>query len=208
MALSGVIRLEICISNIYIILYGLPPFNEEYCSALVNVITYVWFVIIQVSFISVASGCADGFISLIWYNKYSQGEFQRPVYVTAANLKSLSFVCLTSKVTALCLASCFEVCPQQHGQCSFCCPSVIFVWDRPSSIFLASLLGMGDCSAAHSLSLSRQNKQLGMEAEPDLNWSDILTVLCATSNMADPILILYDFSGFCGRLPVFIIFNG
>lgn len=52
-------------------------------------------------------------------------EFQGPVYVTAANLKSPSFVCLTSEVRALCVASCFEVCPQQHGQCSFCCPSVI-----------------------------------------------------------------------------------
>lgn len=41
MEVSCVIRLEICISNIYIILYGLPPFSKEYCSALVYVIFLV-----------------------------------------------------------------------------------------------------------------------------------------------------------------------
>lgn len=53
------------------------------------------------------------------------GGISEADHVTAANLKSPSFVCLTSEVRALCLATCFEVCPQQHGQCSFCCFSVI-----------------------------------------------------------------------------------
>lgn len=58
-------------------------------------------------------------LHMIFYGGISEAS-----HVMAANLKSPSFVCLTSEVRALCLASCFEVCPQQHGQCSFCCPSV------------------------------------------------------------------------------------
>lgn len=36
-------------------------------------------------------------------------------------------VCVTPEVRALFVASCFEVCSQRYGQCSFCCPLGQFV---------------------------------------------------------------------------------
>lgn len=55
------------------------------------------------------------------------GQIAEASHMTTASQKSPSFVCLTSGVRALCLASCFEVCPQKHRQSSFCCPSGISV---------------------------------------------------------------------------------
>lgn len=52
-------------------------------------------------------------------------ESQSPVTWQRLVKNLPSFVCLTSGVRALSVASCFEVCPQQHGQSSFCCPSGI-----------------------------------------------------------------------------------
>lgn len=104
----------------YIILYSFPPLKEEYFSALVYVTTTpsVWLLWIVV--LMGLSHLYDMTLHMIFYGGISAAD-----HVTTANLKSPSFVCLTSEVRALSLASCFEVCPQQHGQCSFCCPSVI-----------------------------------------------------------------------------------
>lgn len=47
---------------------------------------------------------------------------QQWTYVTVVDMKSPSFVCLTSEVRVLFVASCFEVCSQQYGQCLFVSP--------------------------------------------------------------------------------------
>lgn len=50
---------------------------------------------------------------------------QQWTYVRVVDMKSPSFVCLTSEVSVLFVASCFEVCSQQYGQCLFVSPRAI-----------------------------------------------------------------------------------
>lgn len=57
--------------------------------------------------------------------------------VTVVNMKSPSFVSLTSEVRVLFVASCFEVCSQQYGQCLF----VSHGPDCPTPNYLAQSLG-------------------------------------------------------------------
>lgn len=59
--------------------------------------------------------------------------------VTVVEMKSPSFVCLTSEVRVLFVASCFEVCSQQYGQCLF----VSLGPDCPTPNYLAQSLGNG-----------------------------------------------------------------
>lgn len=103
--------------------------------------------------------------------------FQQWISATVVDMKSPSFVCLTSEVRALFVASCFEVCSQLYGQCSFCCPWASLSEIVPNQIIWLDHLASGPCSALFSLSLSRQNKQPRIEAEPDFERSDKLTVL-------------------------------
>lgn len=90
--------------------------------------------------------------------------FQQWISATVVDMKSPSFVCLTSEVRALFVASCFEVCSQLYGQCSFCCLWASLSEIVPHQIIWLDHLATGPCSALFSLSLSRQNKQPRMEA--------------------------------------------
>lgn len=50
-------------------------------------------------------------------------------------MKSLSFVCLTSEVRVLFVASCFQVCSQQYGQCVFVSPGPFWLRMSPTKWF-------------------------------------------------------------------------
>lgn len=72
--------------------------------------------------------CTEGFSSLMCPDAFSYDFYSgisEASHVTRPIWKLLPFVCLTSEVRALCLAPCFEVCPQQYGQCPFCFRSSI-----------------------------------------------------------------------------------
>lgn len=113
-------------------------------------------------FISVKCSRDDNFFSND--TALSVVGFQQWSWATVVDMTSPSFACLTSEVIALFVASCFEVCSQQHGQCSFCCP-----WANLSEIVSHQIIWLGHlaiglCSALFSLSLSRHNKQQRMGA--------------------------------------------
>lgn len=60
---------------------------------------------------------------------------QQWTYVTVVDMTSPSSVCLTSEVRVLFVASCFEVCSQQYGQCLFVSPGPICLWLSPTKLF-------------------------------------------------------------------------
>lgn len=138
------------------------PFREVYWAAPLRVITTVS--LVSYLFhrgIAVLMGLSHLCVIRHLFTRFLFSFFNGGISaaVAAANVKSPSFVCLTPEVRPLCLACCFKVCPQQHGQSPFCCPSAIFVWDRPSSNDLAWSLGTGERAqwVTHYLYLDKTN---------------------------------------------------
>lgn len=67
--------------------------------------------------------------------------FQQWISATVVDMKSPSFVCLTSEVRALFVASCFEVFFSTVWTMLFLLPLGQFVWDCPQPNYLAWSLG-------------------------------------------------------------------
>lgn len=79
----------------------------------------------------------------------------------------VSFVCVTPRGQSIVLRLLFWSLSSTTWTMLFLLLLRHFVWDCPSQNYLAWLLGMGEFSGVLSLSLSQQNKQLGIDIFSD-----------------------------------------
>lgn len=124
---------------------------------------------------------------------------QQWTYVTVVDMKSPSFVCLTSEVRVLFVASCFEVCSQQYGQCLFVSPGTFCL--RLSHTKLFGLISWQRNPVRCTSHYLYQDKINSWEWRLNLisrEWSDKLTVLFSPS--------VIRLSSSYDRKPVFVFF--
>lgn len=122
---------------------------------------------------------------------------QQWTYVRVVDIKSPSFVCLTSEVRVLFVASCFEVCSQQYGQCLFVSPRPFCLRLSPTKLF--GLIPWQPNPVRRSSHYLYRDKINSWEWRLNLisrEWSDKLTVLYSPS--------VITLSSFCDRKPVWL----
>lgn len=121
---------------------------------------------------------------------------QQWTYVRVVDMKSPSFVCLTSEVRVLFVASCFEVCSQHYGQCLFVSPGPFCLRLSPTKLF--GLIPWQPNPVRRSSHYLYRDKINSWEWRLNLilrEWSDKLTVLYSPS--------VITLSNFCDRKPFF-----
>lgn len=164
--------------NTYIILYSFPPISEERWPTLLCVIPTVSLL----SYLFHRGIAALRGLSCLYYTTTTQmfGFFYH--WISESGLCSgcqneISFLCVFNLMgLSIFLACCFDGCPQQHGQSSFCCGWLFFFWDRPPSDDLTWSLGTASEFSGPLIILCQQNKQPRKKAQTGLCWPGKLKV--------------------------------